>query len=1067
MKKTLTPLPRSGGRSRTGRWFHQALVTAVTMSAAISTQAAIPIVLGNNPTIDFSTTPAPTEWATYDITVGAAGTYTTPAALDAGAQTIDAAVVTTAVGVTAANGTARLARHNTAGGYLVTQPTGVPMAVLMARLQNNTAGDLNVLNITYNYTIPVAPVTDECPGQRVFWSLTGAPNSWTLIPSLSGVTTAGLITASVGVGSWTSGSILYVLWLDDNNLTGADGAFTIDNVVFNSQVLGPINITSNPTNFTTAERGAAAFTVVASGSPQDFHWRSNGVPIAGANTATYSIPSAPFSANGSVFSCVVSNSLGAQTSAGATLTVTADTTPPTGVSASASTNGTVVTIVFTEPMNPIFNELGNFRFYLTGTDPIATEFFPDFATIVGNTATLTFNISPFTDGVNYSIELRDLFDTAATPNLIAPYPTVLPIRRDLLLIELTGPNSVWRFAPDTETNLFDTGWETIGYTETGWLSGESGIGRDASANVPPLVTGNLANTPPYPIADSRAVFFRRNFYLPASTVGATLRFRHSFEDGAVIYVNGVEARRVNAPAGPLSVTSRAPAGAAEPVVPSGELSLTTSNLVAGDNLIAVVVLQNGATSSDMEMAMELVATIGTFAAGPPSIVTQPANQTVVEGGNANFSVVADGALPLHYQWSRNGTPIANATNATLSLTGVLPSQAGNYRVTVTNNLGSSNSAIAILTVNADLINPVFVSATGPTNMNIVVVTFYDQGGFNLADLQNPAKYSIGLTAGGGALAISSAVAAAAGTNMVVTLTTATPRLANQNYTVATTLTDRSVALHPMTPASRSVVATVIIFGFNKVWRFDETGNNLGSLWSGVGYNDSAWPSGAGFLAFENSLAPLTLFTNLAGGTGTNTSLNLTNQTLAGISGTNITFYFRTTVASLPFNPSTPGNSIQAVSYFDDGGVIYVNGAEALRFNLTNSPVALNYTNLATAGSTEGAGGLITSNLTGFVQGNNIIAAEVHQNAINSSDVAWGMQLEATVTTFGSGCPQPHISQNAGTGQVTITWTGSATLEEATVLANPSANTVWVLSPRVNGVAFTPSGTTKYYRLRCP
>ena len=206
MKKTLTPLLRSGGRSRTGRWCQQALVTLVTVCAALSMQAAIPIILGNNPTIDFATTPAPTEWATFDITVGNSATYTTPAALDTGAQTIDAAVVTTAVGVTAANGTARLARHNTTGGYLVTQPTGVPMAVLMARLQNNTSGDINVLNITYNYTIPVTPVTDEVPGQRAFWSLTGAPNSWTLIPSLSGVTTAGLLTASVGVGSWTSGS---------------------------------------------------------------------------------------------------------------------------------------------------------------------------------------------------------------------------------------------------------------------------------------------------------------------------------------------------------------------------------------------------------------------------------------------------------------------------------------------------------------------------------------------------------------------------------------------------------------------------------------------------------------------------------------------------------------------------------------------------------------------------------------------------------------------------------------------------------------------------------------------
>src|SRR5262249_3743571 len=49
--------------------------------------------------------------------------------------------------------------------------------------------------------------------------------------------------------------------------------------------------------------------------------------------------------------------------------------------------------------------------------------------------------------------------------------------------------------------------------------------------------------------------------------------------------------------------------------------------------------------------------------GPPSIITQPANQSVTVGGAANFTVTANGSLPLAYQWSMNGTNISSATNA--------------------------------------------------------------------------------------------------------------------------------------------------------------------------------------------------------------------------------------------------------------------------------------------------------------------------------------------------------------------------------------------------------------------
>lgn len=84
---------------------------------------------------------------------------------------------------------------------------------------------------------------------------------------------------------------------------------------------------------------------------------------------------------------------------------------------------------------------------------------------------------------------------------------------------------------------------------------------------------------------------------------------------------------------------------------------------------------------------------------PPVIVSQPTNQTVMAGGTATFTVVAGGSTPLNYQWKRNGTNILGATNTTLTLNNVQPTQAGIYAVQVANAGGSTNSVNAVLTVN--------------------------------------------------------------------------------------------------------------------------------------------------------------------------------------------------------------------------------------------------------------------------------------------------------------------------------------------------------------------------------
>lgn len=84
---------------------------------------------------------------------------------------------------------------------------------------------------------------------------------------------------------------------------------------------------------------------------------------------------------------------------------------------------------------------------------------------------------------------------------------------------------------------------------------------------------------------------------------------------------------------------------------------------------------------------------------PPAITADPTNLIVTTGDDAEFTAAATGSEPLYYQWYFNSNiPLADATNAALTLTSVSAADAGTYSVTVTNLVGTVSSAAATLTV---------------------------------------------------------------------------------------------------------------------------------------------------------------------------------------------------------------------------------------------------------------------------------------------------------------------------------------------------------------------------------
>ncbi len=100
---------------------------------------------------------------------------------------------------------------------------------------------------------------------------------------------------------------------------------------------------------------------------------------------------------------------------------------------------------------------------------------------------------------------------------------------------------------------------------------------------------------------------------------------------------------------------------------------------------------------DAVLARRMVSMSGAWPQAP-AISGQPTNQTVKPGQSAAFSVSASGTAPMNYQWRFDGTNIASATNASLSLTNVHFTNDGSYTVTVSNLIGVTTSSNAVLAV---------------------------------------------------------------------------------------------------------------------------------------------------------------------------------------------------------------------------------------------------------------------------------------------------------------------------------------------------------------------------------
>ena len=103
---------------------------------------------------------------------------------------------------------------------------------------------------------------------------------------------------------------------------------------------------------------------------------------------------------------------------------------------------------------------------------------------------------------------------------------------------------------------------------------------------------------------------------------------------------------------------------------------------------------------------------------PSAISAQPTNLSVAFGTPATFNVTASGVPAVRYQWSRNGGPIVNATNASYTISN--PQGADNgavFSVVVSNSVGVVTSSNATLTVLSTPTGTFFLPTNGAVNIS--------------------------------------------------------------------------------------------------------------------------------------------------------------------------------------------------------------------------------------------------------------------------------------------------------------------------------------------------------------
>jgi len=471
----------------------------------------------------------------------------------------------------------------------------------------------------------------------------------------------------------------------------------------------PIVITNQPQNQNVIEMRDATFTVGVDGSTPAYQWyytNAGGIILLTDQTNATLVISSVTSANAGGYFVVVTNVLGAVTSQVATLSVTADLTPPTLLSARI-TGQNMITVTFDENVDPV-SASDPMNYTVQDADGNSIMFY--LVEVSGSNVTIS--LSAFVNSnIEYVVTAETIGDLVNPPNIM----TIGTVRtgRKLTLI---GLSSSWSYN-DTGANL-GTAWREYTYPEeSSWPTATAWLGFETNTFITINNLTHISTNTNAGIGGTIITYyFRQHFNFDGDPAAATLLLEYGFDDGGIVYLNGHRVFSLNMTNAEYGYTNFTDVGGAD-VTATSVTNIPNTYLRRGDNVIAVEVHQDNRTSSDLVFGLALHADVlPSTTIVPPTIRVQPpASSYVSVNSNLTLSVVAQATAPFSYQWYLNGTELALMTDSTLVIGNAQSANEGQYWVVVSNAAGVATSQVAQVTV---LEVPVITHQ--PAGMNVAV-----------------------------------------------------------------------------------------------------------------------------------------------------------------------------------------------------------------------------------------------------------------------------------------------------------------------------------------------------------
>ncbi|MCK4662341.1 MAG: immunoglobulin domain-containing protein [Bacteroidales bacterium] len=534
--------------------------------------------------------------------------------------------------------------------------------------------DLTVNSVTI---ITSDPVDDQvCEGGNTSFTVTATGTTLTYqwnkngVPLVDGGSISGATTNSLSI----NGLILGDAGVYTCDVSGSCGALTSAGGTLD--VYENISITSQPQNKTGCPGANISFSVTATGTNLFYQWQKGGVDI-GGETNTSLVINGINAGDAGTFRCIITGNCGSVNSNSATLVVYENT------------------VITTDPVDDQLCEGGNTSFTVIATGSNLTYQWnkdgaplADGGSISGSiTNSLSINGLILGDAGVYSCDVSGSCGTLTSAGAILDVYENISItfqpqnktacsgENISFIVTASGTNLSYQWQKD--------GVDIAGETNTsliinGVIAGDAGIfrciitGNCGSANSNPATLVVYENTviTTDPVDDQVCEGSNTSFTVVAT--GSNLTYQWN-KDGV-------------------------------PLADGGSISGATTNSLSINGL---VLGDDGVYSCDVSGSCGVEnSNLANLIVDETTVVTlQPVSFSVLEGGNATFTVAADGST-LSYNWYKDGVllfdggSISGANTTILTITGVVLADAGAYHCVVSGTCGNVNSTPADLTVNS-------------------------------------------------------------------------------------------------------------------------------------------------------------------------------------------------------------------------------------------------------------------------------------------------------------------------------------------------------------------------------